>query len=146
MWRKRQTAPLVSSWTCRSLSRSLLLLWKEICQMSRKFWFLTPKNSPLFEIEKILVRKWSFFDIFGSRWLSNTSVFFTSFWCLKTMLLGCQSYALRLLLVANERLRCRKWQGQKPQMTTSEAPNDKSTSKKWRRKSMKVKILYSFLF
>ena len=46
-------------------------------------------------------------SIFGSRWLSKTSVFFTSSERVKAMLWGCQSYALRLSLVANERLRCR---------------------------------------
>ena len=77
-------------------------------------------------------------SVFRSRWLSKTSVFFTSFRVVKAMLWGCQSYALRLSLVANERLKCHKWQGQRPQMTTSEATSDKFCGEKWRWKSVKV--------
>ena len=107
-------------------SSSYIVSTVNLLILSRKFWILAPKNRLLFELGKDLVQKTPKIDVFGSRWLSATSVFFTSFRAVKAILLGCQSYALRLSFVAFERLKCRKWQGQRPQVTSSKATNDKT--------------------
>ena len=58
------------------------------------------------------------------------------------MLWGCQSYALRLSLVANERLKGHKWQGQRPQMTHQKTRN--GDSRGWKRKDNTPKHRFHF--
>ena len=118
---------------------------KSNCKLSRKFWISPPREGHRLKIFFFRGQLCGKTSICGSCWISATSVFFTSFRLVKAMLLGCQSYALRLSLVANERLRCRKWQGQRPQMTPSEATNEKSVYLKWREKIAKIVFLYKFL-
>ena len=72
-------------------------------------------------------------SVFRSRWLSKTSVFFTSF-------SGCESYAFGLSELCFEALTCGKWAAQMPQMTRSKATNDNLRSHKWQISWQKVKV------
>ena len=104
----------------------------------RKILNFSLKNRPIFEMNKILVRKTPKIDVFRSCWLSRASVFFTFSEFSKDGLWGCHLWLLRASEIWSEAVRCHKWACQKPHVTPSEATSDNSTHQKSAKKSIKI--------